>query len=320
MKAYKGFDKDLKCRGFQYEIGKEYEEKEAKVCEKGFHACTNPLNVLRYYPPCYENRYCKVEQDGEFSENGDDSKVASTKIKIGNEISLEELIQAAMDKSNESENYSVNTGDHTVAENSENCSIALNKGYGSMATNVGHYSLASTTRSFTIAGNTGDYSVAWGQEGHSIAANIGDGSAALGDVYRSIAANTGDRSVARSDGYQSIAANTGNRSAAISYGEDTVAINVGSESTAINKAVESVALNIGDRAKASVTEEGSIAIATGIQSKAKGGLGSAIVLVERTTLNGYRYPISNIKAAIVDGEKIKADTWYTLKNGEFVEA
>ena len=83
MKAYKGFDKDLKCRDFQYEVGKEYEEKEAKACEKGFHACTNPLNVLQYYPPCYENRYCEVEQDGKFSENGDDSKVASTKIKIG---------------------------------------------------------------------------------------------------------------------------------------------------------------------------------------------------------------------------------------------
>ena len=301
MKAYKGFDKDLKCRDFQYEIGKEYEEKEAIACEKGFHACTNPLNVFQYYPPCYENRYCEVEQDGKFSENGDDSKVASTKIKIGNEISLEELIQAAMDKSSESEIYSVNTGDHTVAENAENCSIALNKGYGSIATNVGHYSLASTTRSFTIAANTGDYSVAWGQEGHSIAANIGDGSATVSDGYRSIAANTGDRS------------------AAISYGEDTVAINVGSESTAINKAIESVALNIGDRAAASVTKEGSIAIATGIQSKAKGVLGSAIILVERTW-NGYKYPLNNIKAAIVDGEKIKADTWYMLKNGEFVEA
>lgn len=301
MKAYKGFDKDLKCRDFQYEIGKEYEEKEAKACEKGFHACTNPLNVLQYYPPCYENRYCEVEQDGKFSENGDDSKVASTKIKIGNEISLEELIQAAMDKSGESEICSVNTGDHTVAENSENCSIALNKGYGSMATNVGHYSLATTTRSFTIAANAGDYSVAWGQEGHSIAANIGDGSATVSDGYRSIAANTGDRS------------------AAISYGEDTVAINVGSESIAINKAAKSVALNIGDRAAASVTEEGSIAIATGIQPRAKGGLGSAIVLVERTTWNGDRYPLNNIKAAIVDGEKIKADTWYMLKNGEFVE-
>lgn len=284
MKAYKGFDKDLKCRDFQYEIGKEYEEKEAIVCEKGFHACTNPLNVLQYYPPCYENRYCEVEQDGEFSENGDDSKVASTKIKISNEISLEELIQAAMDKSSESEIYSVNTDNHTVAENTKNCSIALNEGYRSIATNVGRYSLATTTRSFTVAANTGDYSAVL------------------------------------SDGYRSIAANTGNCSVAISYGANTVAINVGSESTAINKAVESVALNMGDRAEASVTEEGSIAIATGIQSKAKGGLGSAIVLVERTTWNGYKYPLNNIKAAIVDGEKIKADTWYMLKNGEFVEA
>lgn len=283
MKAYKGFDKDLKCRGFQYEIGKEYEEKEAKVCEKGFHACTNPLNVLRYYPPCYENRYCEVEQDGEFSENGGDSKVASTKIKISNEISLEELIQAAIDKSSESGIYSVNTDNHTVTENTKNCSIALNEGYRSMAANAGNYSLATTTRSFTVAANTGDYSAVL------------------------------------SDGYRSIAANTGNCSAAISYGADTVAINAGSESTAINKAAKSVALNIGDRAAASVTEEGSIAIATGIQSKAKGGLGSAIVLVERTTWNSDRYPLNNIKAAIVDGEKIKADTWYTLKNGEFVE-
>ena len=283
MKAYKGFDKDLKCRDFQYEIGKEYEEKEAIACEKGFHACTNPLNVLQYYPPCYENRYCEVEQDGEFSENGDDSKVASTKIKISNEISLEELIQAAIDKSSESGIYSVNTDNHTVTENTKNYSIALNEGYRSMAANAGKYSLATTTRSFTVAANTGDYSAVL------------------------------------SDGYRSIAANTGNCSAAISYGEDTVAINVGSESIAINKAAKSVALNIGDRAAASVTEEGSIAIATGIQSKVKGGLGSAIVLVERTW-NGDRYPINNIKAAIVDGEKIKADTWYTLKNGEFVEA
>ena len=301
MKAYKGFDKDLKCRDFQYEIGKEYEEKEAKVCEKGFHACTSPLNVLQYYPPCYENRYCEVEQDGKFSKNDDDSKVASTKIKIGNEISLEELIQAAMDKSGESGIHSVNTGDHTVAENAENYSIALNKGYGSMAANVGNYSLATTTRNFTIAANTGDYSVAWGQADYSIAANIGEGSAALSDGYRSITASMG---------YDSVA---------IGYGENSVAINVGNESTAINKAAKSVALNIGDRAEASVIEEGSIAIATGIQSKAKGVLGSAIVLVERTTWNGVRYPLNNIKAAIVDGEKIKADTWYTLKNGEFVE-
>lgn len=301
MKAYKGFDKDLKCNDFQYEIGKEYEEKEAKVCEKGFHACTNPLNVLQYYPPCYENRYCEVEQDGELSKNDDDSKIASTKIEISKEISLEELIQATIDKSGESEICSINTGDRTVAENAENYSMALNKGYSSIAANTGNCSSATTAISVSIAANAGDYSVAYSQKARSIAANIGKSSAAL------------------SDGCRSIAANTRERSAAISYGEDSVAINVGNYSTAINKAAASVALNMGGRAEASVTEEGSIAIATGIQSRAKGGLGSAIVLVERTTWNGYRYPLNNIKAAIVDGEKIKADTWYTLRNGEFVE-
>lgn len=301
MKTYKGFDKDLKCRDFQYEIGKKYEEKEAKACEKGFHACANPLNVLQYYPPCHENRYCEVEQDGDFSENGDDSKIASTKIEISNEISLEELIQAAMDKSGESEIYSINTGDHTVAENVESYSIALNKGYGSMAANAGNYSLATTVKGSSIAANTGNYSVAWSEKGYSIAANTGSCSAAVNNGHYSIAANMGERSVAISDS------------------EGSVAINIGNHSTAINNVVESIALNMGRHAEASVIKEGSIAIATGIQSRAKGGLGSAIVLVERTTWNGYAHLLNNIKAAIVDGEKIKADTWYTLKNGEFVE-
>ena len=68
-----------------------------------------------------------------------------------------------------------------------------------------------------------------------------------------------------------------------------------------------------------MTNRGSVAIATGRYSKAKASLGSAIVLVERGDWNGHVYPLNNIKAAIVDGEKIKADTWYTLRNGEFVE-
>lgn len=301
MKAYKGFDKDLKCRNFQYEVGKTYEEKDAQICKTGFHACENPLEVFRYYPPCNGHRYCEVEQSGTLSKSGDSFKVASTKIEISKEISLKDLIQATIDKSGESEICSINTGDRTVAENAEKYSMALNKGYSSIAANTGNCSFATAATSVSIAANAGDYSVAYSQKAYSIAANTGESSAALSGGCRSIAANIKEHSVA------------------ISYGEDSVAINVGNYSTAINKAAESVALNMGGCAEASVTEEGSIAIATGIQSRAKGGLGSAIVLVERTTWNGYRYPLNNIKAAIVDGEKIKADTWYTLKNGEFVE-
>lgn len=301
MKTYKGFNKDLKCRNFPYEIGKTYEEKEARICKTGFHACENPLNVLLYYPPCYGNRYCEVEQDGEFSENGDDSKIASTNIKISKEISLTELIQAAIDKTGESEAVSIKAVDRTVAENAEKYSIALNKGYGSVAANTGNYSLATAGKTASIAANTGDYSVAYSQKDYSIAANTGDSSATLSQGNRSIAANAGDNSII------------------MGYGKHSVAVNVGNQSAAINNGGISVALNTGFYAEASVTEEGSIAIATGIQSKAKGALGSAIVLVERTTWNGHAYPLNNIKAAIVDGEKIKVDTWYTLRNGEFVE-
>ena len=251
MKAYKGFDKDLKCRGFQYEIGKEYEEKEAEACEKGFHACENPLEVFRYYPPCDGNRYCEVEQDGELSKHGGDSKVASTKIKIGVELGLKGLIQAGvsfiLDKVNWKDDMATNTG------------------YQSAATNTGYYSAATNTGDQSAATNTGNYSAA---------------------------TNTGD---------QSAATNTGNYSAATNTGDQSAATNTGYYSAA------------------EVANGGSVAIVTGCNSKAKAGLGSAIVVAERGDWNGKTYPLLNIKAAIVDGEKIKADTWYTLKNGEFVE-
>lgn len=93
---YKGFDKDLKCRGFQYEIGKEYECENAVACETGFHACERPLDVFSYYPPA-SSRYCEVEQSGKTDANSDDSKVASTKIKIGAEIGIPGLVKAQIE-------------------------------------------------------------------------------------------------------------------------------------------------------------------------------------------------------------------------------
>ena len=96
IKSYKGFDKDLKCRGFQYEIGKEYEEPEADVCRAGFHACERPLDVFNHYYPV-NSRFCEVEQSGELSRDTDDSKVASTKIKIGAEIGIPGLVKAQIE-------------------------------------------------------------------------------------------------------------------------------------------------------------------------------------------------------------------------------
>ena len=93
MKAYKGFDKDLKCRGFQYEVGGKYEEQEANICRKGFHACENPLDTLRYYPPG-DSRYCEVDLEDNGQRESGDSKVCGKKIKIGAEIGLDGVIKA----------------------------------------------------------------------------------------------------------------------------------------------------------------------------------------------------------------------------------
>lgn len=93
--AYKGFNKDLTCRGFQYEIGKEYEEKEVSVCSSGFHACENPFDVLVFYGDVLNNRFCKVEQSGTIKK--DDKKQASSKIKVVAEIGFAGLFKAGIE-------------------------------------------------------------------------------------------------------------------------------------------------------------------------------------------------------------------------------
>ena len=95
IKAYKAFDKDLSCRGFKYEVGKEYEETGyIKVCEKGFHACPYPLDVFGYYPPA-EARFCEVEQSGKIDDS-ESNKVCSSKIRIGAELDIRGLVKAAV--------------------------------------------------------------------------------------------------------------------------------------------------------------------------------------------------------------------------------
>lgn len=95
IKAYKAFDKDLSCRGFKYEVGKEYEETgDIKACEKGFHACPYPLDVFGYYTPA-GSRFCEVEQSGKIDDSESD-KVCSSKIRIGAELDIRGLVKAAV--------------------------------------------------------------------------------------------------------------------------------------------------------------------------------------------------------------------------------
>lgn len=95
MKAYKGLDQNLKCRNFQFEVGKEYQENEANICECGFHACEYPLDVFSYYPPA-DSRYCKVDLDANEQKKGDSKRVGKH-IKIFAEIGLPGLIKAGVE-------------------------------------------------------------------------------------------------------------------------------------------------------------------------------------------------------------------------------
>ena len=90
--AYKGMNSDMTCRDFKYEVGKSYKTDKAKLCECGFHACLNPIDVLDYYPSYYSSRYFKVKLSGEITKCGmGDTKVAATEITILEEISIKEL-------------------------------------------------------------------------------------------------------------------------------------------------------------------------------------------------------------------------------------
>ena len=140
MKAYKGFDKDLKCRDFQFEIGKSYEEPSAELCKSGFHACENPLDCFGYYEPA-NSRYCEVELDDVSDQRESDSKICGKRITVGAEICLQGIINAGvkfiLDKVDWKDNKVTNTGNRSAATNTGDCSAATVKGKESCAIALG---------------------------------------------------------------------------------------------------------------------------------------------------------------------------------------
>lgn len=144
MKCYKGFDKDLKCRDFQYEIGNEYKEERAEICDTGFHACENPLDVFGYYAPA-DSRYCEVELDAN-DQKSDDSKRAGKKISIKAEIGIDGIIKAGVeyikDQVNWDDDKKSNTGDWSAATNTGDWSAATVEGKESVAMAIGYNSKA----------------------------------------------------------------------------------------------------------------------------------------------------------------------------------
>ena len=152
--AYKGFDQDLKCRDFQFEIGKTYKHKgDVSVCNSGFHACENPLAVFEHYPPT--SRFAIVKCAGKISKDINDKKIACEELTVEAEIWLPELISEAVEWIHsrvDLENKKISdTGHQSVASNTGYQSVASNTGYQSVASNVGYKSAAEVSGLQSVA-------------------------------------------------------------------------------------------------------------------------------------------------------------------------
>ena len=149
MKAYKGFNKDMTCRNFQYREGGEYETDRAMVCESGFHACENPLDCFAYYHPAEGSIFHEVELGGDIQRDDYDTKCAATKIRIGARVTLAGMIKAGLDfvfaKVKESKTPAATSGDRSTAATSGDRSTAATSGYRSTAATSGDRSTAATS-------------------------------------------------------------------------------------------------------------------------------------------------------------------------------
>ena len=164
MKAFKGFNKDLTCRGFQYEEGKEFHTEKAECCEEGFHACEYPLDCFGYYSPA-QSVFHEVELSGDMDRRSDDTKVCATDIKIGARISIAGLVKAAIEftmskvnkeaKSDERHGFASATGDYGASSATGDYGASSATGNCGASSATGDYGASSATGNYGASSATG---------------------------------------------------------------------------------------------------------------------------------------------------------------------
>ena len=214
--SYKGFDKNLQCRGFQFVVGQTYtHEGPVKVCAGGFHACEHPLDVFTYYAPA-SSRFAVVEQSGDLRRHRGDTKVASRTITVKEEIDLSGLIRAAIEytfkraKPVDTESPASATGDRGVA--------SATGDRGAASATGDQQGAASATGDQGVASATGYRGAASATGFGGAASATGRYGAASATGYRGAASATGDYGAASATGYQGAASATGFGGAAVSIG------------------------------------------------------------------------------------------------------
>jgi len=297
--AYKAMDKNMQCRGKQYEVGKTYHEDKADCCHAGMHACENPLDVLHYYPLKDGPRFFEVECGGNVDKSEEDSKLACTELTVKGEVNFAGLVKATV-------NAVFNRVKGKEPFSSGNYSTAGSSGDSSTAGTSGDSSTAGTSGDYSTAGTSGDYSTAGTSGDSSTAGTSGDSSTAGTSGYASTAGTSGDYSTAGTSGDYSTAGTSGDYSTAGTSGYASTAGTSGDSSTAAAT---------GAYCSAKADGKDSIAVVNGACGKARGALGCYLVLTEYDDDGNMLWA----KMEKVDGAHIKENVWYTLKNGEFVE-
>ena len=293
--AYKAFDENFRCRDFQYEVGKEYEIKgEIKCCERGFHACESPMEVFDYYD-MLNSRFAEVEQSGQIDKEDDNNstKICSSRIKIKAELKLADIINIGIEWLKGITSSSKVKADTYLNDNGCDSAKIGSSGYSAKIGSIGY---------FAKIGSSGDYSKI-GSSGKS--AKIGSS----GDDVK--IGSSGDYSKIGSSGYYAQIYSSGDY-AKIGSSGDSAKIGSSGDSAKIGSS--------GDSAKINSTGEYSVIMCAGKNSAAKAKAGSWITLSEWVydEEKGITIP-KCVKTEYVDGKRIKADTWYQLKKGKFIE-
>jgi hypothetical protein len=310
MKGFKGFSKDWKCRNKQYEVGKTFEEPEARICKKGLHFCKHPLDVFRYYSPVSRNRFAEVEAD-EIVEDWLDDKLVCKKLIIKVELSLKEMIDAEVNLVFDQASWKEKT---SAKENAD----VVAKGRSKGASVMGDRGVALATGEGGAASVMGYSGVALATGYRGAALARGDRGVALARGYRGAASVMGDRGVTLATGEGGAALARGDRGVTLVTGEGGVALATGEGGVALATGEGGAALATGRWGVALATGKNGLSSALGIGGRAKAALGNWITLAEWEKDEDYEWNVKEVKSAKIDGEILFPDIWYRLKDGKIV--
>ncbi len=310
IKSYKGFDKNLRCRDFQYKIGGIYEmDGEIKVCNRGFHACESPFDVFDYYT-MIDSRFCEVEQDGNISKEDRGTKICSSKIKIKAELKLADMINLGIEWLKEiTLPEKIKT---SIKDNSSGNYVKIgSSGDDAKIGSSGYDAKIGSSGDGAQIGSSG-YDAKIGSSGYDAKiGSSGDGAQIGSSGYDAKIGSSGYDAQIGSSGNNAQIGSSGNNAKIGSSGDGA---KIGSSGN--NAKIGSS----GDNAKIDSTGKDCVIMCAGINPVAKASKGSWITLSEWSYSEGkQRYIPICVKTEFVDGEKIKADTYYSLKGGVFVE-